>query len=1358
MRWVGCVILINLSMALFAQNPAIDPVHFIVKFKPGAATTNQLARYQNQAQAILSQSQSTESSNKSQSVLSNTFKITVRPGTNILALCDSMKQLDHVVYAEPIYLESLLERPNDPGVQLESQQRYIDVIKAIEAWGLSKSNVNIKIAIIDSGIQLDHEDLQSKLYQNDDPINGLDDDGNGYIDDQFGYDFADRDHNATADLNQHGTHVAGIAGAATNNEKGIAGVGYNVSITPLKIFRSSDGLSANSYEAILYAADNGYDIATLSWGSMNTFSQFNQDIITYAAKEKNVILIGAAGNTNTEVYFYPASYENVLSVGATNDGDKKAGFSTFNDKIDISAPGQAIYSTQNNNTYGFDNGTSHAVPQVAGVAALVKHRYPELNAIQIMERMRVTADDIYEIPENQLFRGKLGRGRLNALRAVAENNLVSIRLTKIQISNPIPFFGDTVSIHADFTNFLDPAINPTIQFKSLSPYLTFEQSQFSIGYVPSMGSFSIPEVVGFIAPNAPPSTEISYTVTINEKNYTESLSYTIATAPDNIVIDKNDLKFKIAGNGNLGIPALIWKNAPVLIQSGLLIANGFNEVADHVLTNWQTETTDLDFQSLQPIRKYKNTFANEYASSKFETTVTAPIRDLVVNQEVFGFDTLTSIALKLHITNNSTDTLFQPHFGILSNWNMGDFEKNKAFWDLHRTAFVTDSLNTEYGSIRILGGYSTNFSAIENEQFESNNGILMDGIKWILMTSGENDSLGFNQPLDVITTLSTRLDTLNPKSSKVIYVIFAVANDYEKILLTLEETENRINVIKANPFVIETVLTCEGGQATINPASGDDFIFFSDPLGLDTLGRGESIIINLTTAEKHIYVANMDNGYADDIRSIRLLASTDIADFTMDTDTLFLGDVVNNRVFFRDQSLLPVNWIWDFGNGQRASGIQNPSSIYSNMGNYTVNLTVESEQGCTVTVSKNLVVLERPNLPDIESQFLCPAAQMIFVNPNSSPLRVYLDATNPGIVAQGDSINLGIIRKDTLFYLTQVVDGIESRRKLITIHLNALDSSYSVLPVIDSLFGHYVTIELNEQNASDIEWKIDGETISENASFVWNVEKENYLLQSNFTNSKGCLLHFSDTLQFIPAPTPVVSVPTFCLGDAAVITATNGLYFGLYVDEHLTTPVAKGNDFKIAGIITDTIFYLTGLDGILPGVPLAVNLSPVDFRFKILSEPDSLIFPADKSARFSINLPASTYRWFVNDRLESNVPSPVLFFADTGIYPISVRAINEFNCVHSDTLFFKVYEYVEPPLSISSQQLLVYPNPATDQLIIESNESIAEINLFAMDGKLMITQPGDTKAMNINNLKSGLYLLKIKRKSGEILVLKIIKE
>jgi len=1360
MRWVGSVILFSLSMALLAQKPAIDPHHYIVKFKPGTASSNHLSSQENQAQAILKRplSVSNEIHNKSHSVLNNTFKISVNPGTDIQTLCDSLNQLDHVVYAEPIYLEELLDRPNDPAAQPGNQQRYLDIIKAIDAWGLSKSNTTIKIAIIDSGIHLDHEDLISKLYENDDPINGLDDDGNGYIDDQFGYDFADRDPDATADLNQHGTHVAGIAGAATNNEKGIAGVGYNVSITPLKIFRSSDGLSANSYEAILYAAENSYDIATLSWGSINTFSQFNQDIITYAAKEKNLILIGAAGNTNSEVYFYPASYEHVISVGATNDEDKKAGFSTFNDKIDLSAPGQSIYSTQKNNTYGSDNGTSHAVPQVAGVAALVKHRYPELNASQIMERIRVTADDIYGIQENQPFRGKLGSGRLNAFRAVSENNLISIRLSEIQISNSSPFFGDTIKINADFINYLDPAVNPTIQISTSSPFLSFDHTHFSIGYVPTLGTFSIPEIVGIISENTPPDTEISYTVTITEKKYTEVSSYKIKSAPDHLSIKNPNLKFNIGGNGNMGDSVLVWNNAPVLIESGILIANGYDQVADHVLSNWQTGAIDQDFQSILPIKKYPHPIAHGYASSKFESTANAPIHDLIINQEVFVFDTLSSTVLKLHITNNSTDTLTQSRFGFLSNWNLGDFVENSAFWDLNNTAFVFDSLETAYAAARILGGHSSNFSAIKNERFESNNGILSDLIKWILMTSATNDSLGFEAPLDVLTTLSTRLDTLNPKTSKIIYVIFAVANSFDQIKATLNETEKKIDKIQAHPFVIETLLTCEGGQAIIDPKSGNEFLFFRDPFGLDTIGRGESVIINLTSSEMHIYVSNLDKGYADDIRSIKILGSDDIADFSMDTDTLYLGDVVNNRIHFRDQSLLSVNWMWDFGNGQKATGIQNPSTIYSIAGIYSVNLTVETAQGCNVIVSKNLTVLQRPNLPELENQILCPGTQLVFINPNNNALRVYIDATNPGIVADGDSISLGMIANDTSFYLTQVVEGIESQRKLVTIQLNDLDSSYSVLPVLDSLNGNYVTIELSDNNGASIEWKIDGEIVSDTTLFIWKVEKEFYFLQSSFINKNGCLVTFSDSLKFTPAPLPVVNIPSFCLGNSVIISATNGVFFGLYIDENLTIPISKGNHFNVSSISSDTVFYIAGLDGILPGIPLAVNLEPIDFRFEIQSEPDSLLFPENISAKFSINLPAITYRWFVNDRLETNVPSPVFFFADTGNYLIRIQATNEFNCKHTDTLVFKVYEFVEPPLSISNLQLFIYPNPMNDQLMIESNEIITEIELYSLNGKLLLRQSGNVKVLDTSALKSGVYQMKIKMKNGEIFISKIIKK
>ena len=401
------------------------------------------------------------------------YKIRLKQGENKDDVIRRLQQYHNVIYAEPLFLEQPLLIPNDPNI---SQQNHLSVIKAFDAWDVTTGDPSITIGIIDTGAQLDNVDLRDNLAINEsDPINGLDDDGNGYIDDHQGWDFADNDNNPVADFSGHGTHVTGVSSATANNNYGVAGVGYNSSFVPLKIFRSSNNSSNNSYEAIIYAADQGYQVINLSWGSAGSFSQFNQDVINYAALERDVVIVAAAGNTNEALDFYPASYDNVISVGATDVADNKASFGTFSYKIDLMAPGENVYSTTNGDGFGFRPGSSFAAPQVAGAAALVRVVFPQWNALQVAEQIRVTADDIYDVGTNSQYFGQLGKGRLNVFNAVTNTIAKSIRVNELSYADEFgefAFFDDSVTVQLNFINVLNPTTQGTVTVTSESAFVS----------------------------------------------------------------------------------------------------------------------------------------------------------------------------------------------------------------------------------------------------------------------------------------------------------------------------------------------------------------------------------------------------------------------------------------------------------------------------------------------------------------------------------------------------------------------------------------------------------------------------------------------------------------------------------------------------------------------------------------------------------------------------------------------------------------------------------------------------------------------------------------------------------------------
>ncbi len=286
-------------------------------------------------------------------------------------------------------------------------------IGALKAWGLTTGSRNVVVAVIDSGIDLEHEDLVANLYTNQKEIggNGLDDDQNGFIDDIHGWNFI-TNNNSPMDDRGHGTHCAGIIGAAGGNSKGIAGVNWQVSLLPLK-FISSEGsgpLSA-AIEAIKYATKMHVQIISNSWGSY-IYSQALEEAIE-GAEKAGILVVSAAGNDGINTVlggFFPAALttKNVLSVSATDNLDSLPHWSNYGLRtVHLGAPGDAIMSTFPGNSYQLKGGTSMACPHVSGAAALLLSVEPNLTYLEVKNRLMETVDPIPSLQWKTIAGGRL---------------------------------------------------------------------------------------------------------------------------------------------------------------------------------------------------------------------------------------------------------------------------------------------------------------------------------------------------------------------------------------------------------------------------------------------------------------------------------------------------------------------------------------------------------------------------------------------------------------------------------------------------------------------------------------------------------------------------------------------------------------------------------------------------------------------------------------------------------------------------------------------------------------------------------------------------------------------------------------
>jgi subtilisin family serine protease len=391
---------------------------------------------------------------KHKSDLKNVYQITITDIYKIDEAIKSLKSIEGVEYAEKIPSNQATLVPNDPSY---INQWALPKINATSAWNLFSTGSNVVVAIVDDAVERTHPDLTANLWVNTGEIasNGIDDDGNGYIDDVNGWDMADNDNNPNpnSSVNDHGTHVAGIAGAVSNNNNGVSSIGYSIKLMCVKVSNDGSSIMSAAYNGILYAVDNGARVINCSWGN-NVFSSTAQTIIDYAY-DNGVLVIAGAGNSNVNSLFYPAGYNHVIAVAATSSNDVKASFSNFGSWIDVSAPGDNIYSTTIGGTYGYKNGTSMASPLVSGLAGLMLSLNPALTPSDIETCLKNNVDNIDGI--NSGFAGQLGTGRINAF---ASMQCVQSSLTWAPVAN---FSANTTTISAggsvNFTNL--SLYNPT---------------------------------------------------------------------------------------------------------------------------------------------------------------------------------------------------------------------------------------------------------------------------------------------------------------------------------------------------------------------------------------------------------------------------------------------------------------------------------------------------------------------------------------------------------------------------------------------------------------------------------------------------------------------------------------------------------------------------------------------------------------------------------------------------------------------------------------------------------------------------------------------------------------------------------
>lgn len=697
-------------------------------------------------------------------------------------------------YAELHIIHHLSFTPNDPGLS-EAGHYFLGKINAYNAWDIAQGDTNIVIGITDTGIEITHPDLVNNIkYNYADPINGIDDDNDGYTDNFRGWDLGENDNNPQYNAVAHGIHVSGLAAASVNNGVGMAGVGFKCKFLPVKITNSS-GTITQGYEGVVYAADRGCQIINCSWGSIFG-TQFGQDIVNYATINKNVLVVAGAGNDGQQQDFYPASFKNVLSVTSTNTIDRKSNFSNYGYNIDVCAPGDQVYSTWELIWGGYltSSGTSMSAPVVCGAAGIVKSHFPSYTALQIGEVLRATADNIDFTSGNNAWAGKLGKGRINLHRALTETAAKSVVITENTITdgNDNAFVvNDTLNFTAVFTNYLAPLSNMIATLSSASPFVEILNSTATIGSMNTLATAnnnSQPFRIR-ILPTAPQNQEVVLKITMNDGLFSTDQYFTITVNVDYINIAINDVattitsKGRIGYNGtaqNEGLGFTYLNSATLLYDAGLMVG-----IPSRVSNNVRSDAgqTDDHFRSFWNVNRVFPATSSDFDVQGGFNDTNAGTEQLPVGiwHKAFAWTDdgyRKFIIVEYKIKNEGDVNLENLFAGIFADWDIMDYSKNKAGFDGNKRMGYIYSTETGgfWAGIKLLTpGFATCYS-IDNIQGGSGGINMFDGYsqaeKYQSLSVDRWDAGGSGTGNDVIHVVSSGPFSLLPDSS--VQVAFAL--------------------------------------------------------------------------------------------------------------------------------------------------------------------------------------------------------------------------------------------------------------------------------------------------------------------------------------------------------------------------------------------------------------------------------------------------------------------------------------------------------------------------------------------------------------------------------------------------------
>lgn len=834
--------------------------------------------------------------------ISRYFKLSFDKSYPVEDYINELYETGYFDLVEPVYVQQSFFMPNDPAI---TNQYYISLIKANEAWDITQGNPSIVIGIVDTGGDLDHPDLQNNIYIDPaDPTDGIDNDGDGYIDNNRGWDFSGADvaligtPGFQGDNNpsvfsgnrfEHGTMVAGCASASTNDGVGISGIGFNTKLLFTKHYAdnqpdNSTSYSSNLYEGVLYAALHGAKIINCSWGNPNA-SGIAQEIINYVTIELGCLVVAAAGNSNSESPLYPAAYDNVLSVASSDENDVRSWFSNYGSSVDIVAPGSNIYTTNYDNGYRNDSGTSLSAPIVAGAAALVWAHNPGLTSLQVAQQLRISADETFYL-NNPGFEHKLGKGRLDVAKALTFES-PSVRAKNQILVNDAgesPGPGESAELFYDFTNYLKASSSGlTVTITSSSPYLTISHGQFTPGAMntnQTVSNVSNPFKLTFAA-DAPIDHPVEALLTFKDGTYhdTQLVHFVM---PSFIDINENNIITTATSTGRIGFTnaqgqnngsGFVYNNTPVLFEMGLIMGTSGAEIYDNVRA--ASGVYNQDFTSASKIRKstpgersfseVTTSFRN--ASGAGSESMFISFKSLVWKDDPYK----NFVILEYKIKNTTSSPITNFHMGIFADWDIAaNGGSDRASWDADTRlgyVFPAQPSTLPRAGIQVLSG-EPNYYAIDNDHTIVGNPLgLYDGFsdaeKFTTLSDGlSKTQAGGTNGSDVSHVVSSGPHVIPAQEEITIAFALHGAGSLTDLINSAKYADTLYNyTFNAVKPIVADVEVCDSGDAILSAGGATKFNWYREPSGGSPVSSASKLIISDLLNDTTLYVSNAEKSY-----------------------------------------------------------------------------------------------------------------------------------------------------------------------------------------------------------------------------------------------------------------------------------------------------------------------------------------------------------------------------------------------------------------------------------------------------------------------------------------------------------------